>query len=57
SGKRKTRQKIVSYNETEETSTPSTINIETNSETLENLQLEEFQDNNETQISTRENTI
>ncbi|CAG8836650.1 969_t:CDS:1, partial [Cetraspora pellucida] len=58
SGKGKTRQKIVPYNETEETSTPSTTVIESNDETLEHLQLEEFQDNNEeNQISTQENTI
>ncbi|CAG8463546.1 783_t:CDS:1, partial [Cetraspora pellucida] len=57
--KGKNKQKIVPYNETEEISTPSTINIESNNETLEHLQFEEqFQENyEENQISTRENII
>ncbi|CAG8719624.1 16774_t:CDS:1, partial [Cetraspora pellucida] len=42
-----------------ETSTPSTINIESNNETLEHLQFEEqFQNNDEeNQISSQENII
>ncbi|CAG8463665.1 789_t:CDS:2 [Cetraspora pellucida] len=49
-----------SCDRTKETSTPSTINIESNNETLEHLQFEEqFQNNNneETQISAQENVI
>ncbi|CAG8715722.1 9167_t:CDS:2 [Cetraspora pellucida] len=54
SGKGKTRQKIVSYNKTEGSSTSLFINTKLKNETLEYLQLEDqFQDNNKrTLIST-----
>ncbi|CAG8527004.1 9424_t:CDS:2 [Cetraspora pellucida] len=57
--KEKNKQKNIYYDETEEISTPSTINIESNNETLEHLQFEEqFQNNDEeNQILNQENTI